>query len=92
MNPAWFDWDIGNRTKCQKHGLTIQDIEEVFSGKPTVAPDLKHSDAEPRLLAIGQTMAGRFAFVVFTMRNGKIRPLSARFMHAKEVRRYAKSS
>jgi uncharacterized DUF497 family protein len=24
-----FDWDAGNREKCRKHGLTIEDILEI---------------------------------------------------------------
>jgi uncharacterized DUF497 family protein len=25
-----FDWDAGNRQKCQKHGLSARDIESIF--------------------------------------------------------------
>jgi uncharacterized DUF497 family protein len=27
-----FDWDEGNRDKCQKHGLSVHDIESIFQG------------------------------------------------------------
>ena len=27
-----FDWDRGNRAKCQKHGLSIALIESLFAG------------------------------------------------------------
>ena len=37
-----FDWDAGNRTKCQKHGVTIDEIETFLLDNPRVAPDLKH--------------------------------------------------
>ena len=35
-----FDWDAGNRDKCQKHGLSIAEIEAFFLKNPKVAPDL----------------------------------------------------
>jgi uncharacterized DUF497 family protein len=92
-----FDWDTGNRLKCQKHGLTIPEIEHVVSHTETlIVHDLKNSAVESRFIAIGRTPAGRFAFVAFTpcVRNGRrlIRPISARYMHQKEVTKYEKES
>ena len=29
---AGFDWDDGNRLKCQEHGVAIAGIESVFHG------------------------------------------------------------
>ena len=40
-----FDWDDGNRTKAQKHGLSVADIEGFFRLGPRVAPDPSHSQA-----------------------------------------------
>jgi uncharacterized DUF497 family protein len=37
-----FDWDDRNREKCQKHGVSIDEIENLFLGQPRIAPDLKH--------------------------------------------------
>jgi uncharacterized DUF497 family protein len=92
-----FDWDAGNRDKCQKHGVSIAEIEAFLLANPRIAPDLRHSGHESRLMAVGRTNLGRAIFVVFTIRNldGKslIRPLSARYMHRKEIEGYeAKSS
>jgi hypothetical protein len=46
--------------------------------------------------AIGETAAGRRVFLVFTLRDkdGKrlIRPISARYMHGKEVEHYEKEN
>ena len=39
-----FDWDGGNRAKCQKHGVSIAEIEALFSNAPRIAPDPKHSE------------------------------------------------
>jgi hypothetical protein len=30
-----FDWDEGNRAKCQKHGVSIPEIEELFAQGPS---------------------------------------------------------
>jgi uncharacterized protein len=87
-----FDWNDGNCQKCQKHGVSIKEIEALFSNpKVAIAPDVKHSEAEERFLAIGMSK-GRHILVVFTFRKNQeetfIRPISARYMHEKEVRRY----
>jgi uncharacterized DUF497 family protein len=88
---AEFDWDEGNRSKCQKHSVSAEEIESLFLGPVMVQP--ARSFAESRLQAIGKTPAGRHVFLVFTVREreGKqhIRPISARYMHAKEIRHYA---
>lgn len=87
-----FDWDIGNRDKCQKHGVSIVEIESLFSNSPLIGPDLANSEQETRFRAIGKATNGRAIFAVFTLRQlsgaTRIRPISARYMHEKEVRFY----
>jgi uncharacterized protein len=55
---------------------------------------VSHSAAEDRLIAVGRTQQGRPVFVAFTLRTQQgrrvIRPVSARYMHAKEVANYEK--
>ncbi|MFI5102597.1 MAG: BrnT family toxin [Terriglobales bacterium] len=91
-----FDWDDGNRSKCQKHGVPIAEIEALFVRGPRVAPDPKHSADEDRLIAVGKTSAGRPLFVAFTMRTihdrRLVRPVTARYMHAKEIEAYEKAA
>lgn len=91
-----FAWDSGNRDKCRKHGVSLAEIESLFvDGDPFVLPDTRHSLREQRLLAIGRSAGGRHLYVVFTMRQVGLevllRPISARYMHAKEVRAYAEA-
>jgi uncharacterized protein len=87
-----FDWDDGNRVKCEKHGVSIHEIESVFGNDPLIAHDTPHSRLEQRQRAFGRSDSGRPVFIVFTIRDVKgrprIRPVSARYMHSKEVRRY----
>lgn len=90
-----FDWDQANSAKCQKHGLTTEIIEDLFTRPVAILPDDAHSQAEPRFKGIGRTTSGRAVFLVFTLRrrNGlRIRPISARYMHAKETRHYEKEN
>ena len=93
---AGFDWDEGNRAKCQKHGVSLAEIETLFSGSIAVRPDPLHSASETRFLGIGRTVQGRHLFVAFTIRQrdgaSYIRPISARYMHAKEVEAYEKAN
>jgi len=89
---AGFDWDDGNREKCQKHGVMIAEIESVFAGTPAIGSDAAHSTAETRFLAIGRASSGRHVFLAFKWRDRNdtnlIRVISARYMHAKEVEHY----
>lgn len=89
---AGFQWDDGNWPKCAKHGVSKAEIEEVLSGEPAVLVDRSNDLAEARFNAVGRNAAGRYLFVVFTLRDENddrvIRPISARYMHAKEVERY----
>jgi len=87
-----FDWDKGNLPKCLKHGVSQDEIEDVFRHAFHLSPDLAHSQSETRFLAIGSGGGQRPVFVVFTLRRGgdgdHIRPISARYMHLKERRAY----
>ena len=96
LQVSGFDWDRGNRAKCQKHGVSITQIEALFAHGPRIAPDLKHSADEDRLIAVGRTSTGQPLFVAFTIRTKNrrrlIRPVTARYMHAKEIAAYEKES
>lgn len=93
---AGFDWDEGNRAKCRKHGVSLAEIEALFSESMAIKPDLAHSTIETRFLGIGRTVQGRHVFVAFTIRQragaNHIRPISARYMHRKEVEAYEKAN
>ena len=91
MKIAGFDWDAGNWPKCGKHGVSRDEIEQVL-GSARIAPDVGHSRQEPRYIAVGRNAQGRPIFVAFALRqqDGRlvIRPISARYMHAREAIRY----
>ncbi len=88
-----FDWDAGNLEKCRKHGLSLSEIEAVLKRESTyIGPDIRHSETEERFLAIGTTPQGRPTLIGFTLRKKGnetlIRPVTARYMHQKEVHKY----
>jgi uncharacterized protein len=89
-----FDWDRGNLEKCQKHGVSRGEIENLFSGFVMMRPDVAHSQAEQRFQAIGEGKSGRRVFLVFTIRTrdgqNLVRPISARYMRRKEIASYEK--
>lgn len=89
-----FDWDRHNRDKIkQKHGLDKDTVEEVFFNEPKqILYDEKHSQEEARFVVRGVTNSKKRLTVVFTMRNGEIRPVSARPMSRRERREYAKET
>lgn len=63
-----------------------------LAGEPYIGPDPHQREIEARFQAIGQTPEGRHVFIVFTFRETPaglaVRPISARYMHAKEVRKH----
>jgi uncharacterized DUF497 family protein len=68
-------------------------IEQVFRSQPLILPD-RTGRAEARFNAIG-IAEKRHLFIVFTIRSARgeqrIRPISARYMHAKKVEAYERS-
>jgi uncharacterized protein len=92
MNFEGFDWDEGNWPKCAEHGVSKLEIQELFDLKPIFLPDRTIGLSETRYNAVGITKDGRNLFVVFVFRKVEevllLRPISARYMHEKEVKRY----
>jgi uncharacterized DUF497 family protein len=86
-----FDWDEGNRTKsASKHSVRTEETEEVFTLGQAAPLGVQVSPVvyEERLGIVGATFEGRILQVVFTLRNGKVRPISTRPAHKKERELY----
>lgn len=73
-------------------GVSTAEIGAVLQKPIAVVPDPRHSRAETRFKAIGTTDENRHVLIVFTLRSRDsgilIRPISARYMHRKEVASY----
>lgn len=85
-----FDWNAGNSDKnWHKHQVSKIECEEIFFNQPIfIQEDSGHSQQEKRYYALGKTNVERRLFISFTLRNGKIRVISARDMSRKERRVY----
>ena len=85
--PYAFEWDKGNWDKnFVKHKITNQEIEEVFfDDNKLLLEDVLHSSTETRFILIGKTSHRKLLFIVFTIRNQKVRVVSARPLHKKEI-------
>ena len=86
MKFGGFDWDSGNLPKCLAHGVSLAEIEALFAGDVYLVRDAV-VNGERRMHGFGGA-GGRWIFCVFVWRSGRIRPVSVRYMHAKEVKRY----
>jgi uncharacterized DUF497 family protein len=95
MIVSGFDWDAGNRAKIARHGLSVEFVEYVMGGPLHVAPDPRHYGTERRFRAVAIAPDRRGVFIVFTLRQRDggqlVRPISARYMHKKELKRYEKA-
>ncbi len=81
-----FEWDESKRiTTIQKHGLDFRDVRLLFE-EPHVIVEARHP-AERRQIAIGK-IGPKFVAVVFTMRAGAIRIITARGARTDERRAY----
>ena len=49
-----FDWDRGNRAKCEKHGLSAGVIEELFARPLAILADAGHSQREAVFAQLGE--------------------------------------
>jgi uncharacterized protein len=77
-----FDWDENNILHIERHQFTPEEVEEVFAGDHKI-----RRTGQKRYIALGETLEGRLAFVVFRrLSRGLIRVVTARDMEEKERR------
>ena len=89
-----FEWDQGNSEKnLKKHGVSDGECEEVFfDPSKKIAKDVLHSGKESRYILLGMTCRLRLLFIVFTIRKGHVRVISARDVNKKEMYLYEKKA
>lgn len=88
--PISFEWNESNLEKnWKKHKVYFKEAEEIFFNKPLkIFPDLKHSGTEKRYIVLGTTNKKRKLTIIFTIREDKIRVISARDQNKKERKKY----
>jgi hypothetical protein len=93
--PESFEWDEGNSNKnLSKHNVEDREAEEVFFDPGRrLYPDPKYSQGEMRRIVVGKTERGRLLFVVFAVRNQRVRVISARDLNkAREAGLYEEAT
>lgn len=93
--PLQFNWDIGNSGKNKRsHEVEDWECEEVFfDPRKVILKDGLHSNKEARFILLGKTRQERLLYLAFTIRNEKIRVISARDVtKKKEVELYEKAA
>jgi len=82
-----FDWDQWNRQKNEiKHGVSRMEAETAFfDPRYKLFEDSKHSThSESRYILYGKSLENRVLMIGFTLRNAKIRIITARTASRKE--------
>ncbi len=88
-----FEWDKGNIEKNKtKHGVDVEEVEEAFTQRLAfpLGKQIYPKFDEERFAIVGPTKKGRFLHIVFTIRENRVRPISARPAHKKEKEHYGK--
>lgn len=85
---GWFEWDEGNEEHIVCHRVDPIEVEEALLDPGGVGSGAYDLGGELRWSVIGATDAGRILLVVYTLRDGKVRPITARDANKTQKRRY----
>ena len=83
-----FDWDAANLGHIADHGVSLEEVEEVFADTRRVSVEAYNTSTERRWAIVGSSDDERVLFVVYTRRDGAIRVVTARDASPTLVRRY----
>lgn len=85
-----FDWDDGNLDHITRHGVSAEEAEEALLDPRRRGMTVYSAPDEQRQGAIGATEDRRILAIVFTIRSGKARVITARDATPTERRRYGR--
>lgn len=85
---AGFDWDVANVGHILRHGVTPEEVEQTIHLAHLTFPS-RSVGGEERWQLFGRTAVRRFLVVVFTIRNGLFRTVTAYPMNAAQRKKYA---
>jgi uncharacterized DUF497 family protein len=84
-----FQYDPAKATSnLRKHGVSFADAEGVFYDPLAIHQLDPDSEAEDRFVALGMGSAGKVLVIVYALRGGEIRIISARRARRREVKDY----
>lgn len=84
-----FDWDEGNEDKVLSR-VSEKELRETFTDPDQVDREAYSVKGERRWTFFAKTWGGRIMFVVYTVREDKVRVISARDAEDDEKRIYRK--
>lgn len=86
----FFEWDSKKAAaNLGKHGIPFEEASTVFGDiRSLTIPDPAHSVFEPRFVTMGKSAKDMLLVVVYTLRNERIRIISARRASQRERRYY----
>jgi uncharacterized DUF497 family protein len=82
-----FDWDENNLRKIRAHGIAREEAEQAIENDP-IAVYEQDVEGEIRAVYHAETGAGRLLAVIATMRNDKLRVVTAYDLGAAQKRAY----
>src|SRR5437762_9975837 len=84
------EWDDGNVWKnWKKHHVAPYETEQALRNEPFVDYDVLHYfGTESRRIVKSRTDDGRYLFIVYTVRNSRLRPICTRDMNKTERKQY----
>jgi uncharacterized DUF497 family protein len=84
-----FDWNDANVEHIARHGIVPQEAEDAVRIEPLEA-DVQQHEGESRVLCFGRTKSGRLLSVLYTVRQGRIRVLTAYQITKRQQQSYFK--
>ncbi len=83
-----FDWDLHNVAHVARHRVDPAEVEETVE-RPHVIIPAEDVGGEKRWKLFGTSAAGRYLVVVFSIRDERLRPVTAHTMNRRERKIYA---
>ena len=72
-----FDWDKANERYILRHGIARPEVEQALTDSLAELVGSEEVDGELRYSQIGATIRGRLLVVAFTIRENRVRPITA---------------
>lgn len=88
MTSSDFEWDDANLNHIAEHRVEPEEVEEAFYDRDRVPAPAYSTPAERRRAIVGSSHSGRILYVVYTLRRGLIRVVTAREAEERFRRRY----
>jgi uncharacterized DUF497 family protein len=84
-----FEWDNDNIQHLARHGISPDEVDEIFAGRTVRRKS--GTDAPDRFRLLGRTAAGRYLAIVCQLKEGGvIRPFTGWDMRPQERRLYGR--